>query len=212
MNMNYIKEACVETLKQAIRAEKAGADRIELCANLDIGGITPSFELIREVKERVSIPIRIMIRPRGGDFIYSQEEIRMMKMQIEYCKTQSIEGVVFGVLKRDNTLDVKTISELAKVAFPIKVTIHKAIDETPNIMQALEQLLMIDSVTTILTSGGKTTAEEGKKTLRGMIELAQEKLEIMPAGSITTANVARLHEFVNAKAYHGKRIVCDFYD
>ena len=102
----FIREACVEGVHQALLAEQKGADRIELCGDLNVGGVTPSLEVIKEVKEKVGIPIRVMIRPRGGDFIYSKKEFELMKIQIQHCHMLKIDGVVFGVLKQDNSIDI----------------------------------------------------------------------------------------------------------
>lgn len=206
----YIKEACVENLAEAIKAEQLGADRIELCANLNVGGTTPAFELIQEVKARLSIPIRAMIRPRGGNFIYSKAELEGMLTEIEACKELKVEAVVFGILNSDKTLNLTAIKELAQKAFPLKVVIHKAIDETPDILQACQDLISTEQITTILTSGGKETAEEGLPILKSLIDLAGDKIEIMPAGKITETNVDQLHEFLNARAYHGKLIVGEY--
>ncbi len=203
----YIKEACVENLDEAIRAEQLGADRIELCANLDVGGTTPSFELIHKAKAKLNIPIRVMIRPRGGDFCYSNSEIESMQSQIETCKKLQVEAVVFGVSKADKTLNIETIKEIANKASPLKVVIHKAIDETPNIMQACKDLISTNLITTILTSGGEKTAELGLSSLKSLIDIAGNQIEIMPAGKITNLNVEKLHDSLNATAYHGKQIV-----
>ncbi len=203
----YIKEACVEGIDQSVLAEEKGADRIELCGDLNVGGVTPPLEIVKETKEKINIPIRVMIRPRGGDFVYSEEEFERMKEQIRCCQMQKVDGVVFGVLKQDNTLDIDRITTLVHLAVPLKVVIHKAIDETPNIMYALQELLKIEGITTVLTSGGKTTAIEGKTVLKKMVDMAQEKIEILPAGSITDKNVNVLHQFIKAKSYHGKKIV-----
>jgi copper homeostasis protein len=207
----YTKEACVENLNEAIKAEQLGADRIELCANLNVGGTTPAFELIQEVKTKLSIPIRVMIRPRGGDFIYSNAEIECMMTQIEYCKKLKIEAVVFGILNSDKTLDITSIKKLAQKAYPLKVVIHKAIDETPDILQACKDLISTEQITTILTSGGKETAEEGLQILKSLVDLAGNKIEIMPAGKITDTNIEKLHDYLNARAYHGKRIVGELF-
>ena len=203
----YIKEACVENLDEAIRAEQLGADRIELCANLDVGGTTPSFELIHKAKAKLNIPIRVMIRPRGGDFCYSNSEIESMQSQIETCKKLQVEAVVIGVSKADKTLNIETIKEIANKASPLKVVIHKAIDETPNIMQACKDLISTNLITTILTSGGEKTAELGLSSLKSLIDIAGNQIEIMPAGKITNLNVEKLHDSLNATAYHGKQIV-----
>jgi len=203
----YTKEACVENLNEAIKAELLGADRIELCANLNVGGTTPSFELIQEVKSKLTIPIRVMIRPRGGDFCYSDSEIESMLSQIEYCKRLKVDAVVFGISNSDKTLNIASIKKLAQKAYPLKIIIHKAIDETPDILQACKDLISTEQITTILTSGGKETAEEGLPILKSLIDLSGDKIEIMPAGKITNTNIKKLHDYLNAKAYHGKLIV-----
>jgi copper homeostasis protein len=203
----YTKEACVENINEAIKAEQLGADRIELCANLNVGGTTPAFELIQEVKAKLRIPIRVMIRPRGGDFCYSDSEIESMQSQIETCKNLHVEAVVFGISKADKTLNIESIKKLAKKAYPLKVVIHKAIDETPDIVQACKDLILTEQITTILTSGGKETAIEGLTILKSLIDLAGDKIEIMPAGKITGNNIEKLHDDLSARAYHGKLIV-----
>ncbi|RZT91879.1 copper homeostasis protein [Ancylomarina subtilis] len=203
----YIKEACVENLNEAIKAEQLGADRIELCENLNEGGTTPSFELIRQVKANLHIPIRVMIRPRAGDFCYSENEIEIMLSQIEYCKNLKLEAVVFGILNADKTLNIASITKLAQAASPLKVVIHKAIDETPNMIRACQQLIQTRKISTILTSGGKDSAEEGLSVLKTLIDLSADKIEIMPAGKITHSNIEKLHNNLKAKAYHGRRIV-----
>lgn len=204
---DFIKEACVGNLKDALAAEQKGADRIELCANLQVGGTTPSEKLITDAMNELKIPIRVMIRPRGGDFVYSSEELAEMTVAIEFCKSIGVEGVVFGVLNDDLSMDIAAISKLITIAKPLKVVIHKAIDETPNLLEAVRELIDIGGVTTILTSGGAVTALEGKETLKQMLELAQRKIEIMPAGKVTSENVETLHGFLGSTAYHGKRIV-----
>ncbi|MBI9036368.1 MAG: copper homeostasis protein CutC [Bacteroidales bacterium] len=206
----YTKEACVENLNEAIKAEQLGADRIELCDNLKEGGTTPSFELIQQAKAHLKIPTRVMIRPRAGDFCYSDKEIETMLSQIELCKKLQVEAVVFGILNPDNSLDITSIKKLAQKAYPLKVVIHKAIDETPDIIQACEELILTEQITTILTSGGKETAEEGLPILKSLIDLAGDKIEIMPAGKITNTNVNNLHNYLNARAYHGKLIVGEY--
>ncbi|MDN3595415.1 copper homeostasis protein CutC [Zunongwangia endophytica] len=204
---NFITEACVESLDEALKAEALGADRVELCANLALDGITPERDVIKQAKDLLSIPIRVMIRPRGGDFIYSEAEFKMMKQNIEFCKSVGVEGVVFGILNEDKTLDLDRIAVLVEIAKPLKVVIHKAIDETPDILKATEDIVKINGINTILTSGGKTTAEEGISTLKRMIAIAGNQLEIMPAGSITKENLDQMHKSVDAWAYHGRQIL-----
>ncbi len=203
----FIKEACVERISQAQLAEQKGANRIELCGDLSVGGITPSLEIIIEAKEKIHIPIHVMIRPRGGDFVYSDDEFEEMKNQILDCHKSKVDGVVFGILKRDNTLDIDRITVLAQIAMPMAIVFHKAIDETPNIIKALYDLIKIEGITGILTSGGKTTAKEGKVILKKIVALAKNKVEIISAGSITNDNIQKLHQFIKGPSYHGKRIV-----
>lgn len=205
--MTFIKEACVENLNQAVKAEALGADRIELCDNLDLDGTTPPTDLIKAVVQNVSIPVRVMIRPRGGDFIYTHEELNIMQQQINSCKQLGVEGVVFGVLNPDNTLNIPVIKTLIAWATPLQVTIHKAIDDTPNIPEALNALQNLNKPVTVLTSGGKATAQEGKAILKQLVNMANLDTEILPAGKINAKNINSLHEYIGAKAYHGKRIV-----
>ena len=206
--MKFLKEACVETIDQCLKAEQQGADRIELCSDLQYDGLTPSKELIQEAKRKLSIPIRVMIRPRVGDFKYTQEEIERMKRSTDLCKENRVEGVVFGMTRNDGTvLDLDRIVELASYAKPLKVTIHKAIDGCSDPLEEIKKLLAVDKVDAVLTSGKSTTAEQGKGMLKQMIELADSRLEVIVCGKVTDQNVAALHKELHAHAYHGKRIV-----
>ncbi|RXG11681.1 copper homeostasis protein CutC [Leeuwenhoekiella aestuarii] len=207
MSTPYLKEACVETLDQALAAEAKGADRLELCAYLAFDGLTPAPDLIKKVIEQVNIPVRVMIRPRNGDFKYNEDELNHMQSGIDLCKKLGVEGVVFGALTQDNELNLEAIEELTKAAKPLKVVIHKAIDATPQPLEALEQLLEINGIDTVLTSGGRSNAFDGTETLKAMLKRAGDKLEIMPAGKITQFNLQELHAQLGAKFYHGSRIV-----
>lgn len=205
----YTKEACVGNLKQAIQAEKNGADRIELCDRLDLGGTTPSQKLIKEAHAHLNIPIRVMVRPRGGDFVYSTEELQQMNVTIEYCKAVGVEGVVFGILDKQNQLALDQLSQLIELSLPMKVVIHKAIDLTPDPVAATRKLLNLDGITTILSSGGSSTAYEGRENLKAMMAFAGQRFEIMPGGKVTDSNLKELHALLGANAYHGKKIVGD---
>ncbi len=205
--MAFLKEACVEGLNQALNAQELGADRIELCANLDVGGTTPSTSVIKAVLAHVQIPVRVIIRPRGGDFVYLEDELALMEDQIMTCKALGAEGVVFGVLNKNNTMDIKATERLISAALPLKITIHKAVDETPDIYEALKTLESLGQNLTLLTSGGAITAEKGKHVLKRLVALAGNAIEILPAGKIDTENIQALHEYIAATSYHGKRIV-----
>ncbi len=202
-----IKEACVESLEEAVLAEQLGADRIELCSRLDLDGLTPDPDLIRQSLSTLSIPVKVMVRPRGGNFIYSEEDLESMEEKIDQCKSMDVTEVVFGVLDQDDKVDIETTARLAKRASPMKVTFHKAIDESPDIFLELEKLRSIPEVTSVLTSGGKTTALEGKEVLKKMIQAAENELTIIPAGRITDQNIKEIHGFIDAREYHGRRIV-----
>ena len=207
MSQKYIKEACVETLEQAVIAEKKGADRLELCAYVAFDGLTPAPDLIKAVLNAVSIPVRVMIRPRNGNFCYNEDELEHMENCIKHCKKVGVEGVVFGVLEESGKLNIEALEQLVKVAKPLKVVIHKAIDETPNLIDSIKKLLKLESIDTVLTSGGKSNAFDGKENLLQMMRTAGAKLEIMPAGKITQFNLTELDHILGAKAYHGRLIV-----
>jgi copper homeostasis protein len=204
--MKIILEACVESLKEAILAEKRGADRIELCSRLDLDGLTPGKELIKQVIHKLHIPVKVMIRPRSGDFIYSIDEISTMKDDIQYCKQAGVKGVVFGILDKTNHLNFDQIQALAEAASPLEVTIHKAIDQTPDSIASLNDLLQIEHITSILTSGGAATAMEGKDVIKKMLQASKRKINIIAAGKITDQNLAEIHQLIGAHEYHGRKI------
>lgn len=202
-----IKEACVETLQQAIQAEKQGAQRIELCSELDKDGLTPSLSLIQSVQNSVRIPVKVMVRPREGNFVYSDAEILQMKKSIDLCKEQKVAGVVFGILNNDRTINTFQTKELADYAQPLEVTFHKAIDITPDLTESVKVLATINSVDAILTSGGQNTAAEGEAMINAMIETANAGLTIVAAGKVSHENLNDLKTKINTNEFHGKRIV-----
>lgn len=204
-----ILEACVETYKEAFLAETRGADRIELCAELNVGGITPSYALLESVRAKLSIPIMVMIRPRGGNFIYDTLELKLMKQNIDICKSLNVNGVVFGLLDDNNNIDVKNTMLLAKCAHPLEVTFHKAIDETNDLIKSVYELKQIPEITRILTSGGKPTAYEGSRLLNEMIQATEGALKILAAGRITDKNLAEISGILHTDEFHGRRIVGD---
>jgi copper homeostasis protein len=202
-----IKEACVETFEEAILAEKRGAGRIELCSDLAEDGLTPSFELMQKTCSTLKIPVMVMIRPRAGNFIYSEDEIGKMKSEIDLAKKAGAAGVVFGLLTAENKIDKKNTLILAEYAQPLPVTFHKAIDELQNPVDGVADLNEIGSIKRILTSGGKPTAKEGLETIRKMIEVAGEQITILVAGKVLDSNVDEIQKLTGAKELHGRRIV-----
>ena len=204
-----ILEACVETIQQGLLAEKEHADRIEFCQRLDVGGVTPDHDLIRSAVNKIKIPVKIMIRPRGGDFIYSDSEVNRMKSDIKYCKSIGVKEVVLGALNNKREVDHTLTQLLAKLAIPMKVTFHKAIDEVSNYMNALKTLSTMENIDSVLTSGTKENALAGKDYIKIASEMFSETLNIIAAGSITNTNLKEVHSELNMKEYHGKKIVGD---
>lgn len=203
---NIVIEACVETLEQCMNAQRQGAQRLELCDRLDLGGTTPSEELIRAVKAAVNIPIRVMIRPRGGDFVYSPQELEEMRKSIMLCHQIGVDGVVLGILTPDNRLDMETMQPLIDLTKPMNVVIHKAIDETEDPLAEMDRLQSVEGVNAILTSGKQETALMGAALLRQMVA-NQKQVQIIAAGRITNTNLSEVQQAVGASQYHGKLIV-----
>lgn len=204
-----IKEACVETLEQAILAEKNGAHRIELCGRLDLGGITPDYTLIDSCLTQLSIPTKVMIRPRGGNFHYSESEVEQMLQQIEACKKMGVEEYVLGALLDDFTIDTDLVSRLSANVGTAPITFHKAIDEVPDFKTAINSLKNIPNIKYILTSGLAETAAQGIDVLKEMIVICGDEIEVIVAGKVTDENIETLHAAVNAKEYHGRKVVGD---
>lgn len=202
-----IFEACVETLEEAVAAEQRGANRIELCSALDQDGLTPSAELTMQCVQNLSIPVMAMVRPRGGDFVYSEAEIRQMESEIEFFKQSGVAGVVFGLLTRDGAIDVENTKRLANLALPLEVTFHKAIDYSADIFESFQELNEVDGITRVLTSGGMDTAWNGREVLKRMQEKPGRRIKIIAAGKVLPENRAQIAEFTGVSELHGKRIV-----
>ena len=202
-----IKEACVETFEEAKLAEKRGANRIELCSDLANDGLTPSFELMNKTISELNIPIMTMVRPRAGNFVHAKEEIAQMKTDIDVAKQAGAAGIVFGLLTADNKIDVENTRILAEYAKPLPVTFHKAIDELENPVEGVKELLKIDNIKRILTSGGKPTALEGQEIIRQMIKVAGDKITILVAGKVLDSNVEEIQKITGTEELHGRRIV-----
>jgi copper homeostasis protein len=194
-------EISVETLEAAKAAERGGADRIELCSGLSVGGVTPRVELVRAVRAQVRIPIFAMIRPRAGDFAYSSAEFSEMRRSIAVAKESGMDGVVLGVLRKDHRVDVERTRELVEFAMPLPVTYHRAFDEAADLHQALEVVLETGAKR-ILTSGGTKSALEGAAVLAGLIEAAGERIIIVPGAGISAANIRQVAQRTKAREFH----------
>ena len=205
-----IKEACVETFREARLAQQKGADRIELCSDLANDGLTPDLELMKKSCVELSIPLMVMIRPRAGNFVYSEKEILQMKKEIDLAKKAGAAGVVFGLLTAKNKIDFENTARLAEYAKPLPVTFHKAIDQLKNPLEGLKQLVKIDNIKRVLTSGGKATAMEGSENIRKMIETAGEKITILVAGKVLNSNVEEIQKITGATELHGRKIAVSY--
>ena len=201
-----IKEACVESFEKALEAQNKGANRIELCENLAVGGTTPSYGTVKICLEKLNIPIFPMVRARGGNFNYSKDEIEIMKEDIKLFKKIGVKGIVLGCLTNDNKIDLETTKELVDLAYPMEVTFHKAIDEISNPLDYIDALIDI-GIKRILTSGGKATALEGTDLINDMIRKSNKKLKIVVAGKVTKENLSELSSLISSDEFHGKQIV-----
>lgn len=201
-----IKEVPVESLKEALMAEARRADRIELCENLYVGGTTPSYGTISACKKLMHIPVMVMIRPRGGNFIYTSEEIEVMKEDIKMCKKIGVQGIVTGVLDENLRVNTDIMKILIALATPLEITFHKAIDETPDPLLTLEHLIAL-GIDRVLTSGQAITAREGGVQMNDMIKKANGKIIVIPSGKITGENFTEIQALIPATEYHGRLIV-----
>ncbi len=194
-------EVCCYSLHSAITAEQAGAGRIELCAGIYEGGTTPSSATIAMAKQLLSIPVNVIIRPRGADFCYSDMEFNCMLADIEYCKKTGVSGIVSGVLNVNGTIDMERTKKLIDAAGPLSFTFHRAFDMVRDQEKALQQLIDL-GVDRILTSGGMATAEQGMVNLSNLVKKAQQKIIIMPGCGINSKNIAMLKNTTKANEFH----------
>jgi len=195
-------ELCVDSLDAALAAERGGADRIELCARLDLSGITPAERLITATLGALSIPVHVLIRPRGGDFVYSAEEFDQMRQQLQWVKKAGAAAVAMGVLMPDGRIDVARSRELVEEARPMKVTFHRAFDETPDLGVALEAVIKIGA-DCLLTSGGAPNVLAGAAQIAQLVRQAGDRIQIMAGGGLKLASMAELLERTGVGCVHG---------
>ena len=199
---NFIFELCAESVEAAKAAEAGGADRIELCTNLLIGGLTPSLELMSATIDALSIPVHVLIRPRGGDFVYSEEEFGLMQRQVKLAKCAGAAGVVLGVLHQDGSVDIDRSRELIELAHPMKATFHRAFDETPQLSEALEAVVRTGA-DCLLTSGGAADVLTGVAALGRLRQQAGERLQVMAGGGLTLGNLQEVVQRSGVSCLHG---------
>lgn len=198
-------EICVESLERAAAAERGGADRIELCTDLSSGGVTPIAELMRAARKKISIPIHGLIRPRAGDFVYSDTEFETMKGDIRVAKELGMDGIVLGVLDQTGRVDLKRSSALIKLARPLPVTFHRAFDSCDDLPAAL-QAVIETGATRILSSGGKAQVTDGMSMLANLVRKAGDRIVIMPGGSVRASNLQRILRETGAREIHSSLI------
>ncbi len=194
-------EICAGSLRSAMAAMEGGADRIELCDNLSAGGTTPSFGMIKTCQSLLNIPIFPIIRPRGGDFVYTDEEFEVMKQDVICCAELGCEGVVFGILTKDGNVDKERCAELFSLARDMEVTFHRAFDRCNNFEKALEDVINI-GCHRVLTSGGAMRAEEAISQLKQLTIQAGQRISIMPGSGITEDNLSKIAIETGAHEFH----------
>lgn len=188
-------------LASCLAAERYGANRIELCANPHEGGTTPSYGMIELARKSTTIQLFPIIRPRGGDFLYTELEFRSMLVDIAQCGELGCDGVVIGMLRKDGTVDVERCAELVRQAGRMQVTFHRAFDRVRDPLASLEEIIDL-GCTRILTSGQRPNVDLGKEMLRELVAEAGERITVMPGSGVRSTNVAELAKFTGARAFH----------
>ncbi len=201
MARKHLLEISVEGVDKAVAAERGGADRIELCADLSVGGLTPSRDLLRSVRERVHIPIYSMIRLRAGNFVYSDSEFAEMERSAAVAAECGMDGVVLGILKKNRRIDMARTRRLVDLARPLPVTFHRAFDETPDFARALEEVIQTGAAR-ILSSAGAKTALQGAAKLAELVAAARDRVLILPGAGITASNLAEVVQKTGAVEFH----------
>lgn len=194
-------EVCVDSIESSLIAGQSGADRIELCADLNIGGVTPSYGTIKTVLDRLSIPVYVLIRPRSGDFLYTSPEYDVMKQDILFCKEAGARGIVTGILNQDGTIDRTRSQELIDLARPMSVTFHRAFDFTRDAIESLDLLIEM-GVDRLLTSGQETDAYSGINMIKKLVEHSSGRIIIMPGGGVNEQNIREIIKSTGVKEIH----------
>jgi copper homeostasis protein len=201
MRSSCLLEIAVASIERAQAAERAGAHRLELCANLQVGGLTPNLELIRAVRSIVGLPIHVLVRPRAGNFVYNPAEFVRMKDAIKALRGENVQGIVTGVLLPDGSVDTQRTRELVALASPMQVTFHRAFDETKDLAAALEDIIRTGAHR-VLTSGGAADAQSGASILRSLIQQAGNRITILPGSGLHSGNIAEVARATGASELH----------
>jgi copper homeostasis protein len=201
VNQAILFEACVDSVEAALAAQEGGADRLELCADLLEGGITPSSGMIELVRRRVTLPLHVLVRPRGGDFCYSDIEFETMKLDIERARQLDAAGVVIGILEPDGLIDFERSKTLVALARPLSVTFHRAFDMSRDPHRSLETLVDL-GVDRVLTSGQEASAWEGIRLIASLVQHARDRIVVMAGGGITERNAPEIVEHGGVSEIH----------
>ncbi|MBL3546231.1 copper homeostasis protein CutC [Chryseobacterium sp. KMC2] len=202
--MSKIEIACFNP-ESAVIAFENGADRIELCDGLSEGGTTPGVKVTQELREKINIPIFVMIRPRGGDFTYSEAEFEQMKNDLIQLKSLKVDGFVFGILNENDEVNTEQNKALVKLATPLPCTFHRAFDRAKGLEESLEKVIEC-GFTTILTSGQKPNVSEGKENLKKLVELSNGRIEILVGGGLRSTNIEEIRALTHAGYFHSSAI------
>jgi copper homeostasis protein len=201
MTERVLIEVCVDSVASAMTAERGDASRVELCSDLLEGGVTPSIGLIEEVRARVSIPLHVIIRPRAGDFCYSEDEIDVIRRDIEHAKRLGVDGVVLGILDTEGHVDIHRTRALVELARPLSVTFHRAFDMSADLCRSLDDVCAAGA-NRILTSGGEQTCEQGADMIASLVKLAGNRITIMAGGGIRPENAAGILKRTGVREIH----------
>ncbi len=204
--MSKILEIACFNLESALISQNSGADRIELCTNYTMGGLTPSHAKILEAQKQIQIPVHVIIRPHAKGFVYSVSEIAQMKNDILFCKENKIDGIVFGVLDSVNEIDINICKALISLAKPMLLTFHRAIDECNNIEKSIEQLIEL-GFDRVLTSGGKNNCVEGLEILKKLQNKFGNKIIILPGGGIRSSNINEIINTTGCNEFHSSTLL-----
>ncbi len=202
-----ILEACIESLDEAIYAEKAGAHILEVCSDLSLDGLSPSIDLVKEIQRHITLPLKIMIRPEPDSFEYTSKTFEVMKNQIQRFSKENVNGFVFGILDENKSLHLPAIRHLLSLCDGFSVTIHKAIDQCPDPVKEVSRLKGLHSELFVLSSGAQETAFKGAEVLNKMITVGQPNVKIIAAGKITKDNLSKHKALLKTSLFHGRRIV-----
>jgi len=197
----FLVEVCANSVMSALAAQKGGASRVELCDNLTEGGTTPSYGSIITARKYLSIALNVLIRPRGGDFLYNDAEFEIIRQDVISCREAGADGIVTGILKENGTIDQERMAEIVQLAWPMTVTFHRAFDKTADAMSSMEKLTKL-GINRLLTSGHRETAIAGASEIAQLIKAAGENIIIMPGSGINEDNITRLFQLTDAREFH----------